>query len=1728
MMKDYNAFCAGAPGRNFLRLQSFFILLLFLVLGVIPAYAQTAIIGTGTVTTAGSGSDPIDGYYSSNHYQVVYTAAELTAAGVPAGASLTGLGFSIIEDYGGGNLNNYTIGMAHTAATNSASHNSAALTVVRNASAYNPTVTAAGVFDMLAFNNNFTWNGTSNILVDICTGPGNLFSSPYGGVRVTTLANGSRFVRADSGSQCAVPTATVNGNKPNIQFSYIGTSPYLSATALTAFGSTCINTTAGPNSFTLSGGNLTGDVSVGPLSGFSFSETATGTYTSSLTLSPASGSLAKTIYVKFTPTATSYTGSIAITSSGASTANVAASGTGVNTPPAISAAGTAGSITLSGAVITGATISTTGCSAITAYGIEYSTTAAFAGGTGTQVAGAGFSGTAGGTFSATLSGLSAGTVYYFRAYAVNGGGTVYAATPGTFTTSKVEPTNQASAFAAGTATVANIPLTWTAATGAVTPTGYLIKANTSSVFTDPVDGNDPGTGTLALGTGETFYKTTLTAQTFTSGTAGTMYYFKNYTYTNSGTQINFKTDNAPVLYHATKPAAATATAVNEGITGGTVNWTLPATYSAANHTVLVFVKAASAITAGTPSAAPSGYTANAVFGSGTAYQNDAAAYCVYKGDGTAVTITGLAAGVTYNIMVVTAVDAANSNGSHSYSATAAASLYTGYCIPSSTATTYYIANFTTTGGVANINKTSTFTTGGYADYSATSSASIAQGQSLGFKVTPDNGGQTYGINVWVDWNNDYAFADSEKVYASGAFVISASSSFLVPADAVPGNHRMRVRISYAPNNPTPCGQHSGETEDYTLNVIPLCTASITSVTGAVRCGGGTVSLSAVGVNAAEYRWYAAATGGSPLYASAAPTWETTVASGTTYYVAAYNGTCESDARMAVSVTVNPLPATVTITAPGTSICSGEVQALTASGGSTQGSVVLREDFNGAVAGWVTTNNSTGGTPENANWFLYESTADFHSNDYSDFISSDSDLQGLGGITETLLTSPAFSLEGFSDAALTFYHYFRDSSSDAARVQIKVGDAAWANLKVYNQNSVDVGSATAFALETIDLSAYAGNTSVKIRFKYNAEYGYYWNLDNVVVKGTQAGKFTWAANTANSLFTDAAGTVPYTGQQATTVYGKPSATTVYTATSTNNAGCTSMATATVTVNDKTWSGIVSNDWNTAGNWCGGQVPAINDPVVIPVTANQPVITGSIAAKAGALTIKTGAVLKLASGSSLTVNDAIVIEADALNASGNAIPGLVIENNASLVQVAATANTGLGTALVHRNSSSLLRQDYTLWSSPVAAQNLQAFSPETLAGRFYTYNTTSNNYTALAPSGSFNPAQGYLIRMPNSGLGANGYPTGTTSSPAAYQAGNATMVYNGKFTGRLNNGAVPFAAVTAGSGYNALGNPYASPISIASFFEANSGRTDGIIYFWRKTNGSEASAYCTINSEGDYSGNLQPGDSNPDGFIQAGQGFIVKALASPLTFNNTMRSASNANDGSFFRTGATPESHRIWLNLNKGAVPVAQMLVAYKSSATQGVDTGIDAPFINDVATGLNSLLDGAAYAIQGRPLPFSSQDIVPLQFKAGVAGSYSISLDHADGMFLGSQEVFLKDNLAGVVHNIKTGPYSFTAEAGSSDTRFEIVYTDSALSTDVPVLNAESVIIYKQENLLHITSAKAQIATISIYDTRGRLVYEKKGINANETTVSGLQVAQQVLVVQVTTIENVKVSKKVIY
>lgn len=519
-------------------------------------------------------------------------------------------------------------------------------------------------------------------------------------------------------------------------------------------------------------------------------------------------------------------------------------------------------------------------------------------------------------------------------------------------------------------------------------------------------------------------------------------------------------------------------------------------------------------------------------------------------------------------------------------------------------------------------------------------------------------------------------------------------------------------------------------------------------------------------------------------------------------------------------------------------------------------------------------------------------------------------------------------------------------------------------------------------------------------------------------------------------------------------------------------------------------VRSSTWNGSA-WSNG----------VPDAGTTVFITGNFTAtsdlRACTLTISNNAVVNIPSGFDVTLTGALTINSGSFT----------LENNANLIQTEDVANTGNIT--VKRNSSSLMRLDYTAWSSPVAGQNLRPFSPQTIISRFYTYNTSTNLYNAVAAPATipFDVAKGYLIRMPDN------HPATPT-------------IWTGTFTGVPHNGSIsmPLQNVEAGKRFNLIGNPYPSPLDATTFVNDNEDNITGILYFWRKTNNQSSPSYCSWTPLGGFVDNEEAETYDPEGIIRTAQGFFVEAseVGNAVQFTNSQRSGDNADQ--FFRMSPV-EQNRIWLNARSSEGGFSQTLLGYIGGATMGNDFGIDGKYFNDSALSLYSFIDAARYVIQGRPVPFNDADVVPLGFTTTLPGSYTIEIDHLDGLFSGSQPVYLRDLSMGIVHDLKSGAYSFASEAGTFDTRFELLYT-SPLATQEREFSGNNVVVYKDRDGFTVNSAKT-ITTIEVLDLRGRLITTVSNVKAKTVHVP-VTAANQVLVFRITTDDQITVSKKVIH
>ncbi|PBJ12910.1 hypothetical protein BSF42_20910 [Flavobacterium sp. ACN6] len=403
-----------------------------------------------------------------------------------------------------------------------------------------------------------------------------------------------------------------------------------------------------------------------------------------------------------------------------------------------------------------------------------------------------------------------------------------------------------------------------------------------------------------------------------------------------------------------------------------------------------------------------------------------------------------------------------------------------------------------------------------------------------------------------------------------------------------------------------------------------------------------------------------------------------------------------------------------------------------------------------------------------------------------------------------------------------------------------------------------------------------------------------------------------------------------------------------------------------------------------------------------------------------------------------------------------------------------------------------------------------SPNTLWDKYQYYDSDAGKWTIdYYGKMVMETGKGYNIRAPQ--------------SADVYVPSNFTA----EFTGVPNNGTIPVPVLDGK--WNLIGNPYPSAISAQQLMTDNPAL--GTLYFWGHEslpilNPADGKFYYNSDFTAfNASGSTVGGSGTPfNGYIAAAQGFFARPEAATVIFNNAIRRPGN--NGQFYKTAASEdiEKNRVWLNFTNSDGVFKQILLGYIEGATNIIDLNYDA-----VSMGANNFVDfysinsNKKLTIQGRALPFEKSDQVPLGYKLSSKGDYTISIDHADGIF-DNQDVYLEDKETGKTTNLRLEDYKFTTAEGSFNSRFVLRFTSKTLGTDDFENISDGIIVSVKNKIVKITASKEAINDVTIYNVLGQEIFSKKKINSTEFQISNLQTGNQVLMVK-TSLQNGHVSTK---
>ncbi|MBL0102449.1 MAG: hypothetical protein IPP51_00930 [Bacteroidetes bacterium] len=205
------------------------------VVGATVSAPATVTIGTGTVqNTTSSQPAPLGQFWTAHHEQYLILASELSAQGLVAGP-ISKLGFDVVSLGALNGVMNFQVSMAATSATSmSAAFVSSGMTQVYTDPATYFSATGWNTFN---FTTPFSWNGTSNVVVDVslvnCATCPTTACTDFADNDVVNQSTTAFVSTAETHADgnCSVvtfaPTSTINtfSQRPNMQLYGITGSP---------------------------------------------------------------------------------------------------------------------------------------------------------------------------------------------------------------------------------------------------------------------------------------------------------------------------------------------------------------------------------------------------------------------------------------------------------------------------------------------------------------------------------------------------------------------------------------------------------------------------------------------------------------------------------------------------------------------------------------------------------------------------------------------------------------------------------------------------------------------------------------------------------------------------------------------------------------------------------------------------------------------------------------------------------------------------------------------------------------------------------------------------------------------------------------------------------------------------------------------------------------------------------------------------------------------------------------------------------------------------------------------------------------------------------------------------------------------------------------------------------------------------------------------------------------
>uniref|UniRef100_UPI0035695890 GEVED domain-containing protein n=1 Tax=Lutibacter sp. TaxID=1925666 RepID=UPI0035695890 len=558
----------------------------------------------------------------------------------------------------------------------------------------------------------------------------------------------------------------------------------------------------------------------------------------------------------------------------------------------------------------------------------------------------------------------------------------------------------------------------------------------------------------------------------------------------------------------------------------------------------------------------------------------------------------------------------------------------------------------------------------------------------------------------------------------------------------------------------------------------------------------------------------------------------------------------------------------------------------------------------------------------------------------------------------------------------------------------------------------------------------------------------------------------------------------------------------------------------------WTGAISADWNNAANWSCGGVPTITTNVLIPASAiNYPEIYSSDAAG-------------LANNIELETGTSLIVYDNYIQIAGNLLlNGFIdLDGEGQLIQNTGSTLDNASTGYIERDQQGQGNKfRYNQWSSPViktGSSNGASFSiSDVLRDGTIPSSPGPITYTSGyngSKSPTFTLSTYWMYKFANSpdGSYASWFPIGSTGSLNPGEgytmkgAGNpGDDEQNYVFVGKPNNGTITLTV--GGNNDYLVGNPYPSALDADQFLDDNTpsgtgSSITGTLYFWEHYGGNSHNLKDYQAGFGSYTkaggvpataGALPEVSAfgtpvkTPEQYIAIAQGFFVvgDADGGTIEFNNGQRVfETEASGNSIFMKGEASKTTsstkttadvrpKFRIGFEGASITHRQILFTVDENTSDAVDWGYEAEIYEMFDDDMFWTINDKKYVIQASNNVDEDKEI-PLGIKSS-GEQISIKVDALENVDE-STELYIKDNVTGLINDIKNDSFDITLEKGEYLNRFSLVFKpQNTLGVEEEIL--ESGITVFMNNItseLQITNnSDVNIEWVNVYNQLGQIV-----------------------------------------